>query len=299
MKQQRASRHAIGGRRDRMVPYLFILPYLASFTLFFAFPAGYSLVLSFFNYKGYGAARFIGLQNYQALLNYSGFWKSIGNTLFYFGVHLIPVIGGAFLFALLLQSTSLGKWRKVIKPILFLPQVIPVMAATLTFRIIFATHTGAINQLLGLGIRWLDDPAVMRWSVVVLLVWRATGWFMIVFLAGLTTINPSLYEAAIIDGATPLQRTAHITIPLMRPIFLFALIMDAISSFKIYTEVNVLIGGTLNAPTDAMPIMNMVTNNMRNGSFGMASAAGWLLFFMILGVSILEMLLMRERGEQP
>ena len=281
-----------------MVPYLFILPYLISFVLFFAFPAGYSFVLSFFNYKGYGVARFVGLQNYISLLNYSGFWKSIGNTLFYFGVHLIPVMGGAFLFALLLQSTVLGKWQKVFKPILFLPQVIPVMAATLTFRIIFATNTGAINQVLGLGVRWLEDPSVMRWSVIILLIWRATGWFMIVFLAGLTTINPSLYEAAILDGASAFQRTTRVTIPLMRPIFLFAFIMDAISSFKIYTEVNVLIGGTLNAPTDAMPIMNMVTNNMRNGSFGMASAAGWLLFVMILGISIIELILMRERRAQ-
>jgi len=295
MKGKRAVQRTIGSRRDGMVPYLFILPYIISFALFFAFPAGYSFVLSFFNYKGYGAASFVGFRNYLSLLNYSGFWKSIGNTLFYFVVHLIPVMGGAFLFALLLQSTSLGKWRKVFKPVLFLPQVIPVMAATLTFRIIFSTNTGAINQLLGLSVRWLDNPSVMRWSVVVLLIWRATGWFMIVFLAGLTTINPSLYEAAILDGASPLQRTTHVTIPLMRPIFLFAFIMDAISSFKIYTEVNVLIGGTQNAPTDAMPIMNMVTNNMRNGSFGMASAAGWLLFVMILGVSIIELILMREK----
>ena len=281
--------------RERIVPYLFILPYLISFGLFFAYPAIYSLILSFFSYKGYGARVFIGLRNYRSLLNYSAFWKSIGNTMFYFGVHIIPVMGGAFLFALLLQSSALGKWRKIFKPVLFLPQVIPVVATTLTFRIIFATNTGAINQLFGLGIRWLDDPQVMRWSVIILLVWRATGWFMIVFLAGLTTINPSLYEAAILDGASSYQRTIRVTIPLMRPIFLFAFIMDAISSFKIYTEVNVLIGGTMNAPTDAMPIMNIITNNIRNGSFGMASAAGWLLFILILGISALELIIMREK----
>jgi len=295
MKRTPSARAARERNRDGAVPYLFILPFLLSFLMFFAFPAGYSLALSFFNFKGYGIATFVGLGNYQALLNYSGFWKAIGNTLFYFLTHLVPVMGGAFLFALLLQDQSLGRWQKVFKPVLFLPQVIPVMAAALTFRIIFATNTGAVNQLFGTSVRWLEDPSVMRWTVVVLGVWRSIGWFMIVFLAGLTTINPSLYEAAILDGATMWQRTLRVTIPLMSPIFLFAFIMDAISSFKIYTEVNVLIAGISNAPTDAAPIMNIITTNMGSGSFGKASAAGWLLFLMILVVSAVELALMRDR----
>lgn len=295
MKKTPSTRAAREKNRDGAVPYLFILPFLLSFLVFFAFPAGYSLALSFFNYKGYGVATFVGLGNYQALLNYSGFWKAIGNTLFYFLTHLVPVMGGAFLFALLLQDQSLGRWQKVFKPVLFLPQVIPVMAAALTFRIIFATNTGAVNQLFGTSVRWLEDASVMRWTVVVLDVWRSIGWFMIVFLAGLTTINPSLYEAAILDGATMWQRTLRVTIPLMSPIFLFAFIMDAISSFKVYTEVNVLIAGISNAPTDAAPIMNIITTNMGSGSFGKASAAGWLLFLMILVVSSVELALMRDR----
>lgn len=295
MKKTPSTRAAREKNRDGAVPYLFILPFLLSFLVFFAFPAGYSLALSFFNYKGYGVATFVGLGNYQALLNYSGFWKAIGNTLFYFLTHLVPVMGGAFLFALLLQDQSLGRWQKVFKPVLFLPQVIPVMAAALTFRIIFATNTGAVNQLFGTSVRWLEDASVMRWTVVVLDVWRSIGWFMIVFLAGLTTINPSLYEAAILDGATMWQRTLRVTIPLMSPIFLFAFIMDAISSFKVYTEVNVLIAGISNAPTDAAPIMNIITTNMGSGSFGKASAAGWLLFLMILVVSAVELALMRDR----
>ncbi len=280
-----------------MVPYLFIAPFLISFAVFFVFPAGYSLVLSFFKYKGYGKATFVGLNNYHSLLHYSAFWKAIGNTLFYFLVHLLPVMGFAFLFAVLLQSERIGKIRNVFKPILFLPQVVPVMASVLTFRVIFSTYTGAINQVFGLTVSWLDDPNIMRWTVVAYSVWRSTGWFMIIYLAGLTTINPSLYEAAILDGATSAQRIFYITIPMMRSIFLFAFIMDAISSFKVYTEVNVLLAGVGNAPTHAAPIMNLVTTNMKNGNFGMSSAAGWLLFLMILVISLVELLLMREKED--
>ncbi len=296
--QKALSREIARSRRhEKMVPYLFIAPFLISFALFFVFPAGYSLVLSFFKYRGYGKATFVGLNNYSSLLHYSAFWKAIGNTLFYFLVHLLPVMGFAFLFAVLLQSDRIGRIRSVFKPVLFLPQVVPVMASVLTFRVIFSTYTGAINQLFHLNISWLDDPDIMRWTVVVYSVWRSTGWFMIIYLAGLTTINPSLYEAAILDGATSIQRIVYITIPMLRSIFLFAFIMDAISSFKVYTEVNVLLAGVGNAPTHAAPIMNLVTTNMKNGNFGMSSAAGWFLFLMILVISLVELALMREKED--
>lgn len=297
MQQTLPRETARSKRHEKMVPYLFIAPFLISFAVFFVFPAGYSLVLSFFKYKGYGKATFVGLNNYHSLLHYSAFWKAIGNSLFYFLVHLLPVMGFAFLFAVLLQSERIGKIRNVFKPILFLPQVVPVMASVLTFRVIFSTYTGAINQVFGLTVSWLDDPNIMRWTVVAYSVWRSTGWFMIIYLAGLTTINPSLYEAAILDGATSAQRIFYITIPMMRSIFLFAFIMDAISSFKVYTEVNVLLAGVGNAPTHAAPIMNLVTTNMKNGNFGMSSAAGWLLFLMILVISLVELLLMREKED--
>lgn len=290
-KQNRApqSLHA-----ERKIPYLFIAPFLISFLLFFAFPAAYSFVLSFYKYKGYGTATFVGFKNYISLLNYSAFWKSIRNTLFYFLVHIIPVMAGAFASALILSSKRMQRVQKYFKPLLFLPQVVPVMATALTFRIIFATHTGVINQMMNLTIPWLENATLMRLCVVALVVWRGTGWFMVIFLAGLTTINGDLYEASTLDGATFSQQTFHITLPLMKPIFLFAFIMDAISSFKIYTEVNVMIAGTANAPTDAASIMNMITQNLENGNFGTASAAGWLLFILIAAVSLVEQRLLRS-----
>ena len=281
-------------KSEKITPYLFIAPFIISFLLFFAFPALYSLVLSFFKYKGYGAAKFVGFNNYKTLLKYSAFWKAIRNTLFYFLGHIVPVMVGAFVSALILSSKRMQRVQKIFKPLLFLPQVVPVMATALVFRVIFATQTGVINQMLNLSVPWLEDTTLMRLCVLVLVIWRSTGWFMVIFLAGLTTINADLYEAATLDGATFFQHTIRITLPLMKPIFLFAFIMDAISSFKLYTEVNVMIAGTANAPTDAATIMNMITQNLENGNFGGASAAGWLLFIMIAVVSIVEQRLLRS-----
>jgi len=282
-------------RFEALVPYLFIAPFIISFLVLFAFPAGYSLVLSFTNYRGYGALKFIGFRNYASLLNYSAFWKSISNTLGYFLAHIIPVMGLSFLFAIVIQNPTHARLKKVFKPILFLPQVVPVMASILTFRVIFSTNTGAINQMFNLGIRWLEQPDLMRLTVVLYVIWRSTGWFMIIYLAGLTTINPTLYESATLDGASSIQKNVYITIPLMRPIFMFAFIMDAISSLKIYTEANVLFHSLESAPSDVAPIMNMIVNNMSTGKYGPAAAAGWLLFLMILAISLFEMLLMRNK----
>ena len=278
-----------------LLPYLLITPFLAAFILFFLYPAGYSLYLSFFKYKGYGEAKFVGIDNYVSLLNYRVFWKSMGNTLFYFLVHFIPVMGGAFLFAIAMHSKLMEKAQKIIKPILFLPQIVPVVATSLIFRILFATKSGAINQLFGTEIRWLEDSSIIRWPVIALIVWRSIGWFMVIFLAGLTTISDDLYEAATLDGATGWQKIVYITIPLMKSIFLFDFITDAISSFKIYTEPNIVTAGSGAAPVDAQPVMNIITNNIKGGNFGSAAAAGWILFVIIFIVSLAQLYFMRDK----
>lgn len=281
----------------KIIPYLYILPFLFTFLLFFAAPALYSLVLSFFNYKGYGKMTFVGFQNYQSLLSYGAFWKSVRNTFFYFAAHVIPVMAGAFLVAVALRSKIVGGLQKVFKPIIFMPQVVPVMATALVFKIMFSTRSGIINQMFGTEVAWLDDRSIMRWVVVLLVIWRSLGWFMVIFLSGLTTISDDLYEAASLDGANKFQQIIRITLPLMKPFFLFAFIMDAISSFKIYTEPNLLVSAQAQAPVDVAPMMNMITNNLKGGSFGMASAAGWLLFIVILFISALEFVLMKNRSK--
>ena len=283
-------------KRD-ILPYFLISPFVFSFLIFFAFPAVYSLVLSFFSYRGYGNANFIGLNNFKALLSFGAFWRSVGNTFFYFLAHFIPVMLGAFLLAVALYSKYVGRLQKIFKPIIFLPQVVPVMATALIFRIFFATNSGTVNQIFGTEIRWLENSSIMRWIVVLLIIWRATGWFLVVFLAGLTTIPNDLYEAAMIDGASPARKLIFITVPLMRPFFLFAFVMDTISSLKIYTEPNILTPAQVRPPTDIAPMMNMITSNMRGGQFGMASAAGWLLFLVVLTVSLIQLYLLRDREE--
>jgi ABC-type sugar transport system permease subunit len=292
---------AIGPRKRRwtrqnFVPYLFILPFVLSFLLFFAGPSVLSVTLSFFKYAGYGVARWVGLQNYAALLQSPSFWQSVGNTTFYWLVPIVPLLGGAFLLALLVRSRT-SRLASVYKPLLFVPQIMAPVAAALVWRVILSDQ-GVINSVLGLDVNWATDPVASRWGVVLLLLWRGIGWYFVIFLAGLTGVPRELLEAAELDGATAWQRVRYIYLPLMRPIFLFAIVIDTIGSLQLFTEPNLLLGTALSsagAPAYAAPLMNQVINNISGGQFGLAAAVGWLMFIAIGIFSFVQFRLLRER----
>jgi len=136
---------------DVLAPYIFIAPFLIFFVIMFVVPSIYSFGLSFFRYKGYGEGRFIGLDNYIAILSYHVFWTELGNTIFYWLAHLLPLMIGAFLLAILIRS-KLIKGQAFFKPIIFLPNIITIVAAALVYQSLFSTRYGVINTLSGIQI---------------------------------------------------------------------------------------------------------------------------------------------------
>lgn len=280
------SRHK---RASKLTPYLFILPFLLFYVVFFFYPAIYSLILSFFSYKGYESARFIGLQNFVNLFTYGTMWQSLANTLFYFVFSFVPVMVLSFLLALAVRSKFVRRFQFLYKPLLFLPQICAVVATSLSFKIIFGERVGVINQLLGTSIPFLSDLELMKWPVVILITWRAIGWYFIIYLSGLTTIGEDVLEAATIDGASAWQTVFHITIPLMRPTFMLAFITNAIGSLKLYTEPNLLLAQNYDPPAQVAPYVNLIVNNMQGGNFGMACAAGWFLVLVILALTLIQL----------
>jgi len=283
---------------DALAPYLFISPFILAWLTLFIGPAIYSLILSFYRYKGYGTATFLGFQNYRSILTYHVFWTMLGNTIFYWLAHVIPLMVFAFLLAVLVRS-KLVRWKSFFKPVIFLPNVIAVVASALVFQSLFGTQYGVLNSLLGAQIPWLQDPKLTRYVVVLLLVWRGVGWWFVIFLAGLTAINTEVEEAALVDGASAWQQMRHITLPLMRNTFLFAFVMDAISSFRLFTEVNVLVGtGGGLAPVAVAPILNLLLSNLRGAQFGMSAAVGWILFVLVVAVTYIQFRLFQENAEE-
>jgi ABC-type sugar transport system permease subunit len=280
---------------DHLAPYLFIAPFLLSFVAFFALPSALSVALSFARYNGYTAIHWVGLQNYRALLESPDFRQAVRNTLFYWLVPLVPMLGGALALALVVRS-KYAKWPRLYRPLIFVPQVMAPVAAALVWRVILSNN-GLLNSVLHTNTGWLSNPGTLKWSVVLLLVWRGLGWYFVVFLAGLSGISDDLLEAASVDGATSLQRVRHVVLPLLRPTILFALVIDTIASLQLFTEPNLLVGGTgsiASAPPSAAPVMNQVVNNVTGGQFGLAAAVGWLMFIAIGIFSLIQFRLFRE-----
>lgn len=281
--------------RDQIAPLLFLAPFLVSFVVFFVVPSLTSIPLSFFRYRGYGHATFIGFKNYLSLFHSPDFWESVRNTAFYWLVPLVPLMFGAFGFALLVRS-RLCKWPRAFRPLLFVPQVMAPVAAAIVWRVILSDN-GVLNTVFHIHVGWINDPLAGKWGVVLLLVWRGIGWYFVIFLSGLTSVPDELLEAAQLDGATVWQRVRYIILPIMRPIILFAIVIDTISSLQLFTEPNLLLGNTsapAGAPPSAAPIMNQVINNIVGGQFGLAAAVGWLIFIVIGLFSIIQFRLFRE-----
>ena len=144
-----------------------------------------------------------------------------------------------------------------------------------------------VNQIFGTTIAWIENQTTSKWVVLLTLMWRGVGWFMVVYMSSMSAISDDLMEAARIDGATEGGIIFHITIPLMKQTFKFAFIMDAISSLRMYTEAAVLTstsGGT--AKQSAEGVINLLMVNLNSGNFGMASAYGWIIFVVIFAVSM-------------
>jgi ABC-type sugar transport system permease subunit len=284
------------GRAAGLGHALFAAPFLLSFIGLFLGPACYALYLSFTRYRGFGTARFVGLENYTVILSYDAFWIMLGNTLFYWVAHAVPMMAIALGLAIAVRARAVA-WTQTFKTLVFLPQILASVATALLFQTFFGTHYGLLDRMLGFDTPWLTDPALARWVVVAVLIWRSTGYWFIVFLAGLTTISPEIDEAASIDGAGAFRRLWHITLPLMRPTLGFAVVVDAIVTLRLFAEPNVLLGraGAL-APTSVAPLLNLVVEQMRGGLFGAAAATGWLLFALIAGLTFVLFRLMRERA---
>jgi ABC-type sugar transport system permease subunit len=215
---------------------------------------------------------FIGFGNYMALFRFDFFWKSLLNTLFYFVSHSIPVMVISFLLAVAISSKIVG-WKNFYKVCFFLPVTMSSVSATLIWKVILSTRTGAINNILGTQIPFLDSTELFRWSVIIIIVWKSVGYNMMIFIAGLTTVNHEIYEAARVDGASTFRSLISITIPIMKPIFLFAVLMDTMSSLKLFTEPR-LLGAVDTISPEANTLVGILVDNMNAGMFGMASALG-------------------------
>lgn len=231
---------------------VFLAPGLLLSLLFLVVPLLMTFAYSFTQWQGIGTPTWVGLDNYSRLFSDADFWASFRNIVFVIiGMAIVPTLLGLFLSALLFDY--IGKKHgdgivSVLRSGLYLPQVVPVAVTGLMWGWILAPE-GAVNSLLGkagltsLAQNWLGDPDFALWAVLAVLVWMQLGYPLVLFLSGLQRIDPELYEAASLDGASWWQRFARITVPMLRPEVYVVLVTTTIAGLKVFAQIFVLTGG--------------------------------------------------------
>ncbi len=228
-----------------LFPYMMILPNLLIFVIFIAVPAVFGFVYSLTDWEGVGALHFIGFKNYAKLFQDTRFWISIRQTFVYALIALPLIVAIPLLLATLLSRKIRG--RSIFRAIFYWPSMISYIVVGLLFQFIFGDSTGIINFLLeklgGSPVGWFTNSISAMAVVILASVWSRSGFYMVTFLSGLSSINESYYEAAKVDGASSWRQFVSITLPLLKPTTFLVMILGFIDLFKQYGLVLTLTDG--------------------------------------------------------
>ena len=269
--------------RKRWVGYAFISPWLVGFLIFTLYPFLASIYFSFTRYNIVSRPYWVGLANYRTLLlDDPLFLKSLVVT-FKFALLSVPLgLAAAVGLALLLNNNVRG--IATYRTMFFLPSIAPTVANAMVFLWLLNPTIGLVNGLLKLvhvdGPDWLGDTHWALWSLALMSLW-GVGGSMVICLAGLNDIPAHLYEAAIIDGAGPLHRLWHVTLPMLSPVIFFNLVMGVIGAFQYFTEAYVMTQG---GPEDSTLFyaLYLFRRAWSYLDMGYASAMAWVLFLIVM-----------------
>ena len=279
----------------------FLAPALAVIGVFFFLPVVASLALSFTDFDIYAIAdshnaRFVGLANYGQLAATPLFWTALKNTL-YFAFVGAPLSVLVALGAALLVNAKLVRFKGFFRTAYFAPFVTTLVAVAIVWRYLYHPRYGLLNAALGaVGIGpvdWLGDPRWAMPAIILLAVWRNFGYNMLIFVAGLQRIPAQLYESAELDGAGAWARFRYITLPQLAPTFVFVGVITAIGYFQLFAEPYVMTGGGPLKSTLSM-VLFMYEEGFRWWRLGSAAAIAFVLFFIILGFTLVQLRLQRE-----
>ena len=280
--------------RLRLTPYAFLTPYAILSCVFFIYPFVQAVLLAFFQTNGPRSRVFVGLSNFAFILRDAEFYIALRNTTVYamFSVFLqLPLSLGL---ALLLNSRR-DRMKGLFRLVLFSPHLVGQIFVGVIFSVIFVPRYGLFNRfvqaLIGWGLeeRWLENPALVMPALIVTSLWMYVGFNMIYFLAALQNVDRTLVEAAEIDGAGPRHVFVHVTVPAIRPVATFVVIMSTIGSFQLFELPYALLRGSFGPKNAGLTIVGYLYNSAFNaGDLGTGSAVGWILALIIFVISLAQ-----------
>ncbi|WP_166870909.1 carbohydrate ABC transporter permease [Salinibacterium sp. ZJ450] len=283
-KRKRAKRWRYAG-----TVLLFLLPSAIPLALFTLYPMVGAFWVSLHQWNLLSPMQWVGFQNYLDLLGDPRTLRAFGNTLYYLLGYLPLVYVGGLLLALALNAKIAG--RNLLRGFYFLPVVTSWIVVALMWRWLLNPTVGVVNQALAWvgvdGPGWWTDPAWAMPSIILASVWKDLGFVMIILLAGLQAIPQDLNEAATVDGAGWWRRLVSITLPMLSPSTFFVVVISLINGFQVFDQAYAMTGGGPAGATEVV-VMRVYDLTFRYGSAGEASALSWMLFAVVLGITVVQ-----------
>ncbi len=277
---------------------IFASPALIFFSVFYIFPLGWAVWISFNEWGLLNDPTYVGLENYRQLLADAEFINAIKVTFVYVFGTVIPIWVLALGLALVFNRPF--RFRQFYLSAYYIPAVISLFVWCLLWVLVYQPSWGLMtlaSEPLGFGyVRWLNDRDLAMPALILLSVVKGTPAYMIIYLAGLRGIPTDYYEAASLDGANGLQKFRDITLPLLRPVMLYVAVISIIVAFQVFTPAYILTGGGPGNATRVLP-MFIFENAFEFLKMGYASAASMLLLLMLLGLTLIQVRLLGARPE--
>ncbi|MBF0387940.1 MAG: sugar ABC transporter permease [Candidatus Omnitrophica bacterium] len=282
--------------QGNLTSFLFVLPALVIFAVFYVYPFLNMVFLSFHEWRGIGPLHFIGLQNYQEIVGDRLWWNSMAHAGY---ITLIALtFQNALAFGLALACDREIRMKRFYRLVFFIPPVLSEVVVGLMGNWILnpglqnGQHIGLLNHLLyssgfpQLVNNWLGDPRTALTTIAIVHSWKGFGWGFIMLLVGLQTIDKQLYEAARVDGASAWKAFVHITVPMMLPVILVVMILTILGSMQVFVLILSMVNEGLVNHTD-VPATYILTSMIGNGRFGYACAQAVIFGVILVGVSFI------------
>ncbi|NMB44679.1 MAG: sugar ABC transporter permease [Clostridiales bacterium] len=279
---------------QKVAPYVFILPFLLTFIIFFAYPMVSTVVMSFQKVSA-GNSQFVGINNYKTLWN-PIFIKSLKNSAFYTIVTCALMIPIPLILAAMLNS-KLMKKKTLFRSVMFIPALTSVVVAGTIFRLMFGELEGSfMNQLIGsFGMEplvWLRRPTTVWIALFLLCLWRWTGVNMMYFLSGLQQIPKELYESAEIDGANKFKMFRYITLPQIKPTTIYVLTISIFGGLAMFTESYILFNGNKSPNNVGTTVVGYLYRmGWEQNNIGLASAIGLVLLCIVMVINVIQLII--------
>ena len=268
---------------------LFLLPSAVPLVMFTLVPMVASVWVSLHDWNLISDPEWVGLDNFRALLGASETWAAFGHTVYFIAGYFPLVFVGGLGLAAALNAVVFG--RGPLRAIYFLPVVTSWVVVALVWKWLLNPANGVVNEVIGWvgleGPGWWTDPAWAMPSVILASAWKDLGFVMVIMLAGLQAVPGELLEAARIDGASAWQRFRHVTLPLLSPTTFFVVVISLINGFQVFDQVFVMTEGGPNRSTEVV-VQQVYDLTFRYGRAGDAAALSWLLFAVVLSVTVLQ-----------